>query len=104
MYCTKSHIFTFADLSRFVLQDIPFDVRRARGPNSLIFPTKYSNSNLDETVMTAQLHWQRLSDPVYRACADGDSVTKHASIGDPWAFSQIRNVFHLEMCTSLDYA
>jgi len=100
---TQSTI-TFADLSRFVLEDISFDVRRARGSNPLIFSTKYSNSNLDETVMTAQLHWQRLSDPVYRACADGDSETKHASIGDPWAFSQIRNVFHLEMCTSLDYA
>jgi len=95
---------TFADLSRFILQDVSFAVQSAKSRNSLNVTMQYRNSADEKTTMLAALHWQRSADPVYRQCTENDSPTKHARIHDPWAFSRIRDVFRPQVCTSLDYA
>jgi len=94
----------FADLSRFVLQDISFEIHSATGHNTIAFVMQHSASdNTLKTTLNAQLHWAR-GDLQYRICEQSDAVAQRAVITDPWAFSKIRRQFLPSMCTNVDYA
>jgi len=98
----------FIDLSIVFLEDIHFSVLAANGANSLKFHmsnaiSEYVRPDATPDVMFAILDW-RQQVAVYRACEQDESISKHATITDPWVFTRIRTAFHNKMCTSLDYA
>jgi len=94
----------FADLSRFVLQDISFEIHSATGHNKIAVVIQHSASDTTlKTTLNAQLHWAR-DDLQYRICEESDAVAQHAVITDPWAFSKIRRQFLPSMCTNVNYA
>ena len=98
----------FIDLSIVFLEDIHFSVLAANGANSLKFHmsnaiSEYVRPDTTPDVMFAILDWRQQA-AVYRACEQDESISKHATITDPWVFTRIRTAFHSKMCSSLDYA
>ena len=91
----------FADLSRFVLQDISFEIHRASGHNEIDVEIKHTI--LAETTVHLKLHWRRNAANYY-ICQPYDAPAKRALITDPWAFAKIRRQLFASMCTNVDYA
>jgi len=101
---TNSEII-FADLSRFILENITFNIHSATGYNKIALVMQHSQNHgvLETTILNADVHWSR-GDLRYTICNKSDSVGKHAVITDPWAFSKIKHTFHNTMCQNVNYA
>jgi len=99
-FSNQKNRIVFADLSRFVLQDISFEIHRATGHNEIDVAIKYT-TNAD-TVVNLKMHWKR-NNANYYICQPDDSPAKRALITDPWAFSKIRKQLLPSMCTNVNY-
>ena len=92
----------FADLSRFVLQDISFEIHSATGHNEIDVAIQYSHTIVANTTVNLKLHWKRNAANYY-ICQPNDSPARRALITDPWAFAKIRKQLLPSMCTNVNY-
>jgi len=94
----------FQDFYMFLLQDITFDINAATGANVLDFELSTPNVLGRPAVkVEATLYWCQ-KPTTYQTCSRSHTAAKHAVITDPVAFTQIRQAFHHDQCTDVDYA
>jgi len=101
-FSSKKPRIVFADLSRFVLQEISFEIHSATGHNEINVAIKYLHTTTSGTTVYLKMHWKR-NNAAYYICQPYDGPAKRALITNPWAFSKIRKQLLASMCNNVNY-